>query len=224
MPGAAELAAASDRPVGVVARSSGGVYFARPPAQPGRRMSGQMLCRSMNRLALLIFCLLLTGCDSQDEPAGPDSLRASVNGQPLDFTLSVAVKTADGGASWGGVYCVPNRPPRNLAVGLFISDPQRGTYSVGPGGGELFVGESSGDGDVGSYRPSETRGASITVESYDARSGRLRGRFSGTFAVEPGSDPQFRLFPDMLVVTDGVFNLSLVPINESEPAQEYPCP
>ena len=41
--GAPELAAASDHPSSVVARSGVGVYFACPPAQPGRRMSGQML-------------------------------------------------------------------------------------------------------------------------------------------------------------------------------------
>ena len=178
----------------------------------------------MNKAFLLLLCLLLASCDAQEENSdrSPNVLRASVNGQAIEFITSIAAITDAEAASIGGTYCVADRFPRNLHISFLIPEPFPATYLITPNQSEVrfHVSDVAGDAIAGTYHPVPESGSSVTIESDDQD--RLQGRFSGTFVIEHGA-LEYRYFPDTLRIENGMFDLSLVPLSDFEAIWEYPC-
>lgn len=74
----------------------------------------------------------------------------------------------------------------------------------------LIITENDGDARLGRYAPVDSTAAEFIVDSFDAKRGRLRGRISGVFVVEPiARGNPIRFYPGTLRIRDGAFDLRL---------------
>jgi len=195
---------------------------------------------SQRQLTIFVLTMLVMGCDSTDIESstyfsGSGLVQASVNGVMYTFEDVLAFTTGDGAFSLAGTHCPVDNEPLNYTLSFRITSLREGTYPIDPPDhrNSIALFDMTFDEVNGLYNPVHALPAQIRVLSYNSRTRRAQGQFSGTFYLPYDTgDPltlAYRTWPDTLVV-DGEFDVlvgrlrppSQRPIDETS-VRHYPC-